>query len=149
MPAGNFQSDHFAAEVRTGINQRARNFAVVENALLAVNVLQEKIQRHHALGKPAVNLFPFGMGQDPRNQVERKQPFGILSIAVDCESDALNQERKIGEFPALLELRGRYSDKFLEELGILRPRLARRDEHLVVEIVGLVPFKQARTHYRR
>ena len=56
--ARDFDADHFAPEIRAGIDERARNFAVFEDGLLAVNILQEKIQRHHALREARARCVP-------------------------------------------------------------------------------------------
>ena len=61
--ARHFQADHLAPEMRAGIDQRARNLPVLENSLLAVNVLQEQIQRHHALRQAALDVLPFGVAE--------------------------------------------------------------------------------------
>ena len=145
-PARDFDADHFAPEVRAGIDQRPRNLAVIENALLAIDVLQEKIQRHHALRQAAFDAVPFRVREDARDQIEGKQPFGALAVAVNGESDALNQERKVGELAAFFELRRRHRAELLEKLGILRARLAGRDEHLIVKVPRIVSFKQTATH---
>ncbi len=70
--ARHFQADHFAPEMRAGIDERARNLPVLEDALLAVNVLQEQIQRHHALRQAALDALPFRVRKDAGNQVERE-----------------------------------------------------------------------------
>ena len=54
--ARNFHTHHFATEMRTGVNQRTRNSAVFQNALLAIDVLQEKIQRQDPLGEAAIDV---------------------------------------------------------------------------------------------
>ena len=136
-------------KLRAGIDQRARNLAVLQNALLAVNILQEKIQRHHALGEAAVDLFPFRMRQDARDQIEREQALGAAAVAINRKRNALNQKREVGELAALLELRGRHGGKLLEQLGVLRARVAGRREHLVVKAPRLVTLEQARVHHVR
>ena len=78
---------------------------VLENALLAVDVLQKQIQRHHALRQAALDALPFRVRKDARDQIEGKQALGAAAVAVDREGDALEQEGKVGQFAALLELR--------------------------------------------
>ncbi len=58
-PARDLDADHFAHEMLAGIDEGAGNLAVRKNALLAVDVLQEQVQRHHALRKAAIDALPF------------------------------------------------------------------------------------------
>src|ERR1700690_1752934 len=140
--ARDLDSNYLAPEMRAGINERPRNLAVFENALLAINILEKQIERHDSLGQTAVDAFPFRMGQDARNQVKRKQPLSTLTVAVNGKGNALNQKGKIGEFSALFELRRGHCAKLMEELGIVRARLSRRDEHLIIKAPRVVAFQQ-------
>ena len=53
-----------------------------------IDVMQEGVERAHALldadGEPA----PFGGGEDARDDIEGDQPFGGLFLAIDREGDA-------------------------------------------------------------
>ena len=141
--ARDFDADYFPPEMRAGIDKRTRNLAVPENALLAINILQEKIQRYHALGQAALNFFPLRIRQDARDQIEGKQALGAAAVTVNRESNALNKEREVRQFPAFLELPRLHGDKFLVHLGILRARNSRRGEHLVIKVPRVVSIEQA------
>ena len=79
-----------------------------------------------------------------------KQALGAAPVAVDRERDSLNEERKIGQLAALLELRGSHRGQLLEQLGVLRARIPGRGEHLVVKTSRVVALKQAELrHVRR
>jgi hypothetical protein len=114
---------------------------------IAVHVLQEEIQRHDALRKPPIDARPFGVRNDAWDEVERKKPLGAATVAVNGERDALNQERKVGEFATLLELRGRHPGHAVKEFGVVRARLSGGGEHLVVKAAGFVPFEQTRIRH--
>src|SRR5580704_13649677 len=120
--AGNFDADYFASKMRAGIHERTRNLAIAEDALLAINILQKKIERYHALGKAALDFLPLRIREDARNQIEGKQSLGAATVAINGESDSLNQERKIGQLSAFLELARLHSNELLVHLGILRAR---------------------------
>ncbi len=109
--------------------------------LLAVNILQEQIQRHHALGQAALDALPFRMRQDARDQVEGEQALGAPAVAINREGDALNQEREVRQFAALLELRRRHRAELLEQLGIVRPGMAGGGEHLVVKAARVIALE--------
>ena len=66
-----------------------------------VDVVQERVQRLHALLQPAVEHLPFVRRNDARHDVERDQPLGAGVLAVDRERDADAMERALGLFPLL------------------------------------------------
>src|SRR5208282_2783857 len=147
--ARDLHSDHLAPEMGAGIDERARNLPVPENALLAVDVLQEKIQRYHALRKPLVDALPLRVRQDARDQIEGEQPLGAAAVAVYRERDPLDQEREVGKLPPLLELTGGHRRKLLKEFGVLRAGLARRREHLVIKTARVIALEKAAIHHWR
>ena len=119
-----------------------RDAAVFQDALAAVDVLQEQVQRRDALRQAALDTLPFRVGQDARHQVEGEQPLGAASIAVNGEGDALHQKGEVRQLPALLKLRRRHVRQLGEQPGVMGPRLPRPDEHLVIERAGVVALKQ-------
>ena len=142
--ARHFDADHFAAEVFTGINQRGRDAAIFQDALLAVDVLEKKIQRDDALAEAAIHAFPFGEGEDARDEVEREEALGALAVAVDGEGDALQQEGEVGELAAFFKLRRNHRRELVEELGVVRADFAVVGEHLIVEAACVVAGKDPR-----
>ena len=145
--ARNFKPNHLAPEMLAGIDQLARNLAVLENALLAVDVLQEKVQRHHALRQPALDAVPFRTRQDAGNQVEGEQSLGASAVAIDGEGDPLHQEGQIGQLAAFLELRRSHGGQLLEHLGTAGARLAGSAEHLVVIRPWVVALEKSSTKH--
>jgi len=141
-PSRNLHIHHLAKKMRAGVNQRPRKLAVLQDALLAVDVLQEKIQRHDALRQAAVDSLPFRIRNNAGNQVEGKEPLGASAVAVDRKGDALDQEGKVGQLAPFLELLAGHGGEFLEYIDIRRPRLAARTEHLVVEIPRIIAGEQ-------
>ena len=122
--ARHVDADHLAPEVAARQDQRAGHDAVLEDPLRAVDVLQEQIQRDHALREPALDAIPFRPRHDARHQVEGEQPLGAEAVVVDGEGDALKQKRQVGQAPALLELRRPHLRQLVEEGHAVRPRLA-------------------------
>ena len=101
--------------------------------LRAVEVAQEGVERRDALLQPALEERPFGLGQHPRDDVERDQPLGRLVVAVDREGDADAAEEQLGLAAAgVEELRRRGIEPFLQG------RVGRADS------LGRMPVRHAR-----
>ena len=101
--------------------------------LRAVEVAQERVQRRDALLQPALEKRPFGLGQHPRDDVERDEPLGRLVVAVDREGDADAAEEQLGLAAAgVEELRRRGIEPFLQG------RVGRADS------LGRMPVRHAR-----
>ncbi len=98
--------------------------------------------------QPAIDPLPLRVRNDAGNQVERKQTFRAPPVAVHGERDSLDQKRKVGVLPALLELRWHHGSQLFENLGIMRAWLIRGREHLVVERPDLIiPEQPLKRHF--
>ena len=90
--AGHVDAAHLAAVLRVVQHLLLRHDAGVEDALLVVDVVDEVIQRGHALRQPLLHLRPLVFRDDARNQVEGNQPLGSGAVlvlrAVHGEGDA-------------------------------------------------------------
>jgi hypothetical protein len=89
-------TDHLGAEMWVAEHEVGRNDAGPEAILLAVDVGKKRIEGSDPLSQAALQTGPLGFGQDPRNDVERDQPFGRLIVAVDRERDADAAEEQLG-----------------------------------------------------
>ena len=78
----------------------------LEDLLLVIDVVQEQVQRVHALAQPAFEQLPFGRRDDARHDVERDQPLGAAVLAVDGEGDADAVEGALGLVALLRDARG-------------------------------------------
>src|SRR5882757_3077700 len=121
-----------------GINQRAGDLSVRENALFPVHILEKQIQRNDTLRETAINTLPLRLWNDPGNQVEREQSFRAAPIAVYREGDSLEEKREVGMLTALLELRRHHRGQFFKNLGIMRARLIGSREHFVIKRPDLI-----------
>src|SRR5438128_2379737 len=121
-----------------GVDQRPWDAPVLQNSLRPVDILQEEIERHHALAEAALDVVPLLAGKDSRRQVEGEETLGATAVAIDGEGDALQEEREIGELPALFELAGGHGGQFLINLGVMRPGNAIGGEHLVEKRAWIV-----------
>ncbi len=76
-----------------------------DDLLVVVDVVQEHVERAHALDQAALEAGPFLRGQHARDDVERDQAFGIARVfRVDREGDAEAAEQKFGLFAPAAEL---------------------------------------------
>ena len=63
-----------------------------------IDVVQEKVKRGDALDQAALDQLPFPRGNDPRHEVERKNPLRSLVVVVDRKGDALTEKTGRGQF---------------------------------------------------
>src|SRR4029077_2945946 len=130
---GNLHADHFATKMRAGIDERAGDLAVSQDALLAIYVLEEKIQRQDSLRQATIDQMPFRIRKNPGDQIEGKEALGGAAVAINRERDSLEQDGKIGHLTAFLELLGSHGGKSLKNSGIRTPSLTGRGEHFVIK----------------
>ena len=89
----------------------ARDDAGREDRLVVVDVVQERVQRVHALAQAAIEHLPLVGRNDARNDVERNQALGAGLLAVDREGDADAMERALGLLALLGDAGGRLSGR--------------------------------------
>ena len=76
--------------------QPLRHPARADDLLPVVEIVEERVERAHALFDPLGQLAPFARGDDARHHVERDQAFFRLVLAIDVEGDAGAAEAVIG-----------------------------------------------------
>ena len=91
-----------AVEVVARGDQPARDDAVAQDLLLAVDVVEIVLQRLDPLGDAALEPRPFGGGDHPRDQVQRERAL----LAGQREGDALVDEGAAQRLGAGLQVRG-------------------------------------------
>ena len=111
---------HLAPEVPAAVEQVARHHAFGQNPPLVVDVLEEEVDRGQALRQAADERAPLGGGDDPGQEVERKNPLRALLVAVDGEGDALGEEGLVRLDLAQAKLPGRGGAELIEEGPVLR-----------------------------
>ncbi len=87
--ARHLEVNEFLAEVTGGEDVVRGDRAILQDVLLMIDVVEEKVERGDALNQTSFQVLPFAGGDDSRNHVEREDTFGSLGIAVDIEGDAL------------------------------------------------------------
>ena len=94
--AGDVDADHLAAVLRIAEHAFGGNDAGAENRLLVIDVVQEQVQRVHALLSPASSRCHSSRGNDARHEIERDQPLGARLLAVHGERDADAMKKALG-----------------------------------------------------
>ena len=114
-------------EVLARGDQPLREHVVAQDALFAVDVVEEHLERLHALLDAALETRPLGSGDDPGNQIEREGPL----LTGQRERHALVDERPaegVGSGGEVGSVRGR---ERLEDALVGRADGAVAVEHLV------------------
>ncbi len=95
-PHRHVDAAHFRPELRIAEHALAGHDARAEDRLLVIDVVQERVERLHALAQPAIEHLPLVRRNDPRHDVERNQPLGAGILAVHRERDADAMKRALG-----------------------------------------------------
>ena len=122
----------------------ARNETGAKDLLVVIEVVQEQVECPHALLQPALDASPLVREHDARDEVERHRLLGTAGVLVHRERDPLGLERELGGPLPLGHIRRGERGQAASESRVMRPDLARADEHLVPESVGRVPRHRVR-----
>ncbi len=132
--ARHVDAHHLAAELRVLVHLLGGNLAGLDDLLGVVDVVQEAVQRGHALSQSPREDVPLARGDHVRNDVERNQPLGPGSLAIHGERDADAVEEEVRGVAVLRDARLRgFSEPFGEGRVMTADRTV-RVEHLVVEL---------------
>ncbi len=114
------------------IDHARRHPARPDDLAPSVDIHQKGVERARPLLDAAFELAPFGLGENPREHVERNEPVGIAALAIDREGDADAAEERLGlGLLHLAKLRGHLS-RPVAELRVMGPDPV-IVEHLVEE----------------
>ena len=119
-------------------DELGRDEAGSEDLPVVVDVVEEEVERAHALLEPALDAFPLLGQDDPRDEIERHDLLDAARVLVHRERDATRLEAEVrGALPARDLVRG---ERFQlpRERGVVRAHDAGRREHLVPELAGVV-----------
>ena len=132
-PPGGFRPTHCFRKLLAVPTMLGGDDAVLDDLLVVVDVVDEQVQRADPLLEAALDPVPFGGRDDPRDDVERKDPLGAGAVAVDVERDPHVQQRALGRLLAAQQLAVRHRLDQLDQRPGGRSRLAAGLEHLVEE----------------
>ena len=111
------------------------------DALLVVDVVDEKIQRRDALAQAALDHLPLAARDDARDDIEGEDLLLPGAVAVHGKGDAGVEERALGGLLAAAEVAFVQGvDQLRERVG-LGPDAAVALEHLIEELLVFVAAK--------
>jgi hypothetical protein len=85
--SGRVEADALFSKRPCRADEVARHDAVLQDFLLVINVVDEKVESVDPLLQPTLDTLPLMRLDDARHDVERKDPLRSGAIAVDVERD--------------------------------------------------------------
>ena len=132
------QTNALAAERRGRLDHVLGNHPVADNSLVVVDVIEKQVQGGNALAQAPFQLAPFGVRQNPRDDIEGNDPLGPLAVPVNVEGDPHSQHRAIGGPLPPLKIVGRQAFQMREQDLAFAARQTGRLEEFVVEVANLI-----------
>ena len=126
---------HLGAVLGVAEDELGGNPPRAKDLLAVVDVVEECVQRPHALAQALLERAPLACRQDPRDDVERNQALGTLVLAVDREGDADAMEERIRLGAPPRESVGRLALQPRAVAPVVAPRGPVRQLHLVVGVL--------------
>ena len=105
---------------------------------MVVDVVDEGVERPHALLEAARDLVPFALQDEAGHDVERPFAVDVRTVVVDGERDAHGTDGEFGSRLAFADLVVGQFRQRLQQAARARPRLAGGGDEFVPEIVGAV-----------
>src|SRR6267154_3148184 len=96
--------DELAPEMFPGKDIRWRYNAVLNNFLLVINIVEEKIERGDALGQAPLEMLPLACRYDSWDEIERKNFLRPAGVPINIKGDALAQKCGINRLTTMFEL---------------------------------------------
>ena len=87
---------HLGPEGRVEQHEFRRHEAGLDDLLVVIDVVEEDVDRLHALDAAALHELPFGAVENARHEIEGDQPLGRAAFAIDREGDAEPAEQLLG-----------------------------------------------------
>ena len=118
---------------------KLRDDAVLQNLLLVIDVVQEKVQRGDALRQAAFQNAPIpfaGMMRGTRSK--GKILLRARRIAIDIERDALPQKRQVDRVAFVLEFGRIHRIEERVELAVMGPDHPLGIQHLIEKLIVAV-----------
>jgi hypothetical protein len=90
--ARDVETAHLAAEVAASIDEFFGDDSVGQDFSVVVDVFEKQIQGGDALGETALDLAPFGVGNDAGQKIVGENALGAFRIAVNGEGNSLMEK---------------------------------------------------------
>jgi hypothetical protein len=94
--AWNIHAAHFRAVVLVALDEIGGHNAILENVLVVIDIVKERIEPGDALFHAAVDVMPIRAGQHARDHVEREHAVDGVVVGIDREGDAEIEQLPVG-----------------------------------------------------
>ncbi len=111
-------ADHLRQECVIVLDELHRNTPGTKDFLAVIDIMQERVDRPHALLDALDEPCPFLPGNDPGHNIERDQPLVRVCGAIDVEGNACAAEERFRLARLLAEPLGRLLGKPITITGI-------------------------------
>ena len=139
---GHIEVHELAAKMFSRENVVRRDDAILEDLLLVIKIVQEKIQCRDALRQAAFQHLPLFVWDDARQQIERENLLRARRVAIDIERHALPHEREVHRLALEMEFLGGDGLEQLAELGIVGSNLAAGRNHFIEKSCRVVTVEK-------
>ena len=116
--------------------------AILEDALVVIDVVEKQVERHDPLGEAGLKVLPLARRHDPRDRIERENPLGTAVVVVNIEGDPLTQEIQLGAGLAREEIPRIDVAEAVLQRAAMRPHVTIGGEHFIVKNSGIVALEQ-------
>ena len=131
-------ADEFRPVMRSAEDDLRRDHAVLDDALLVVDVVEEEVQRRDPLDEACLDMFPLIRRDDAGKRVEGEDALRPFLVAVDREGDALFQEEQFEAAEFLAEFFVPQAGEFVGDVAVVGTDLARGVDEFVEEVRPLI-----------
>ena len=136
-----------AHEPGVPVDQRRRQQAFAEQALLAVNVDEDLVEQRRALHDRRLDPAPLLLRQDHRQEIQLPRAVGALRIGVHVVGDAVLAHLAVHRVQPLAHALGRPGRELLDHrLPVLARRIRRLEQLVVAFGSGLIFAEQLAGH---
>ena len=146
--ARRIEPHHFRHEGFILQDHVARDAPRPQDFLAMIDIVQESVERPHALFDPGRQPAPFGGGENARHDIEGDQPFRGLFGAIDRKGDALPAEQSFGLFEGSFDIGLGKLGHPLMDLRVGLAHLAVLQDHFIEKAASFSPHAAMRCCYR-
>ena len=111
-----------------------RDHAVLDDALLVVDVVEKQVQSGDSLHQSGLDVLPLPWRDHPGERIEREDSLRAFVVSVDREGDALLEEEQFQATELLAEFLVPEPGEFFGDVSIIRTNRAMLVDELIEEI---------------
>ena len=120
------------------MNQRSRDYFVLNNALFIVNILKEGVEGEDPLFEAPINPRPLFGRDNPGNQIKWKNSLRIAVFRFQGKGNAHLTERALGRLLLLYHFFLTDGHQLFHDIGHARARRTAIIQHFIKKTFGLI-----------